>query len=63
MKYPTTLTLTVYGVTFPVYVTIGASRNTYQVKTARGYKTIAKKDCTGIDNTAQILEAIKAGRA
>lgn len=63
MRYPTTLKLEVYGVTFDVFVTFGARRKTYQVSTARGYKTIAKKDCTGVDNTAQILEAIKQGRA
>jgi len=63
MRYLTTLQLEVYGMTFDVYVTFGSSRKTYQVSTARGYKTIAKKDCTGIDNTAQIFEAIKAGRA
>lgn len=63
MRHLTTLQFEVYGMTFDVYVMFGGSRKTYQVKTARGFKTIAKRDCTGTDNTADILAAWKAARA
>jgi hypothetical protein len=63
MRHLTTLKFEVYGMTFDVYVTFGGSRKTFQVKTAHGFKTIAKKDCTGKDNCNEILEAWKAARA
>ena len=62
MRYLTTLTYTTYGVTFDIYVTLGARRNTYQAKTAGGFVTIARKDCEGVDNTSKILQRVKDAR-
>jgi hypothetical protein len=62
MRFPTTLTLEVYGTTFDVYVSF-SSRKTFQVATPAGFRTIAKRDCKGVDNSDAILAAWKASRA
>ena len=62
MRFPTALTYEVYGVTFSVYVSF-STRKTFQVSTAGGFRTIAKRDCKGVDNSDEILAAFKASRA